>query len=28
MNGYILIERGDDRCGLQKYPISSIINKN
>lgn len=25
-DGYILIERGDDRCGLQKYPISSIIN--
>jgi len=27
MNGYILIERGDDRCGLQKYPIASQIVK-
>jgi cathepsin F len=25
MDGYILIERGDDRCGLQKYPIASQI---
>jgi cathepsin F len=28
MDGYILIERGDNRCGLQKYPISGLINKN
>jgi cathepsin F len=28
MDGYILVERGDDRCGLQKYPISSLILKN
>jgi len=27
VNGYILIERGDDRCGLQKYPIASQITK-
>jgi len=27
MDGYILIERGDDRCGLQQYPITSLINK-
>jgi len=26
MDGYILIERGDDRCGLQMYPISAIID--
>jgi len=28
MDGYILIERGDNRCGLQKYPISSEISAN
>jgi len=27
MNGYILIERGDNRCGLQQYPITSVVSK-
>jgi len=27
MDGYILIERGNDRCGLQEYPISALIAK-
>jgi len=25
LDGYILIERGDDRCGLQQYPITSLV---
>lgn len=24
-NGYIYIERGDDRCGIASYPVSSIV---
>jgi len=28
VNGYILIERGNDECGLQKYPISALITKS
>jgi cathepsin F len=27
MDGYILIERGNDRCGLQEYPCTALINK-
>jgi len=28
VDGYILIEKGDDVCGIQQYPITSLINKN
>jgi len=28
LNGYILIERGDNRCGLQQYPIASYITSS
>ena len=27
MDGYILIERGVDRCGVDKYPITSVVAK-
>lgn len=25
MDGYILVERGNNRCGLEEYPIAAYI---